>query len=189
MTQTTRDRLILAAAELFRRKGFHGAGLAEILAAADAPKGSLYHHFPNGKHDLALAASDWASQGMLRIIDDAFADTPSFEEGATTLCHKLAKFFDISGGWGGCPVSATLFDDPENVTFRDRAARVFADWTERVATHGARLGLPPDAARAQAELLMIGVQGAWILARASRSSEELRRLPARLYGVRSPSAP
>ena len=60
MTDTarpTKDRLILAAATLFRTRGYHGVGLADVLAEAKAPKGSLYHHFPNGKSDLALAAA------------------------------------------------------------------------------------------------------------------------------------
>ena len=57
----TKDRLIHAAATLFRTRGYHGVGLADVLADAKAPKGSLYHHFPNGKSDLALAAATWAS--------------------------------------------------------------------------------------------------------------------------------
>ena len=32
-----------------RRKGYHGVGLNELLADANAPKGVLYHHFPGGK--------------------------------------------------------------------------------------------------------------------------------------------
>ena len=42
----TKDRLIRAAADLFRTRGYHGVGVADVLAAAHAPKGSLYHHFP-----------------------------------------------------------------------------------------------------------------------------------------------
>jgi TetR/AcrR family transcriptional repressor of lmrAB and yxaGH operons len=48
----TRERLITTAAALFREKGYHGTGLSEILAKANAPKGSLYHHYPAGKPDL-----------------------------------------------------------------------------------------------------------------------------------------
>ncbi|MEC7259688.1 MAG: helix-turn-helix domain-containing protein, partial [Pseudomonadota bacterium] len=66
--QSTKDRLIHAASDLFRRRGYAGVGIAEILNAAGAPKGSLYHHFPNGKADLALATADWASDGMLKLM-------------------------------------------------------------------------------------------------------------------------
>lgn len=174
----TRTRLIVTAAMLFRQKGYHGTGMAEILAGAVAPKGSLYHHFPHGKPDLALAAADWASDGMLRIIEDAFTTADSFREGATTLCHKLAKFFDVAGGWEGCPVSAILFDGPENDAFRTHATAIFDKWAAAVAAHAERLGEnePEDST----ETLMIGLQGAWVMARARNSSAPLRSLPARI---------
>ena len=46
---TSRDRLVTAATRLFRQRGYDGTGLAEILSEAGVPKGSLYHHFPDGK--------------------------------------------------------------------------------------------------------------------------------------------
>lgn len=180
-TPDTRTRLIVAASELFRIKGYHGVGIAEVLAQANAPKGSLYHHFPNGKPDLAIAAADWASQGMLQIINDSFADADSFEGGATTLCHKLAKFFDISDQWDGCPVSHVLFDGPGNDAFRQRSNTIFDTWIGAVAAHGIRLGKAPEAATEAAETLLIAIQGSWVMARARRSSDMIRAIPSRLY--------
>lgn len=55
-TASTRERLVTAAIRLFQERGYHGAGVAEILAAAQSPKGSLYHHFPGGKPELAVTA-------------------------------------------------------------------------------------------------------------------------------------
>ena len=52
----TRERLIAAMSDLLERRGFHGVGLSELLAQAQAPKGVLYHHFPGGKTALAVAA-------------------------------------------------------------------------------------------------------------------------------------
>ncbi len=181
----TREKLIVTAADLFRQKGFHGVGVAEILVAAGVPKGSLYHHFPQGKHDLAVAAARWASDGMLQIIDDSFRDADDFADGATTLCHKLAKFFDISGGWDGCPVSSILVDGPENDLFRSTVAGAFDAWIANAEEHGQRLGLSKPVARAQAELLLVGIQGAWTLARAKRNSEPLRRLPIQIYPTKT----
>ena len=50
------DRLIAAMLNALRRKGYHGVGLSELLTEAGAPKGVLYHHFPGGKSELAIAA-------------------------------------------------------------------------------------------------------------------------------------
>jgi TetR/AcrR family transcriptional repressor of lmrAB and yxaGH operons len=178
---STRTRLVTTAARLFRTRGFHGVGLAEILAEAQAPKGSLYHHFPEGKTDLALAAADWAGAGMLAIIADAFGPAPDYRQGATTLCHKLAKFFDLSGG-DGCPVTTVLFDGPANAGFTARAEAIFAGWIAAIAAQAVRFGRDPAAAATEAETLLIAIQGAWVLGRARRSSEILRQLPARILG-------
>jgi TetR/AcrR family transcriptional regulator, lmrAB and yxaGH operons repressor len=48
--------MIRAAVKLFRRHGYDGVGLTEILTEAKAPKGSFYHHFPKGKEELGAAA-------------------------------------------------------------------------------------------------------------------------------------
>jgi TetR/AcrR family transcriptional regulator, lmrAB and yxaGH operons repressor len=52
----TRERILRAAIRSFQQRGYHGTGLSEILADANAPKGSLYHHFPEGKAQLGVAA-------------------------------------------------------------------------------------------------------------------------------------
>ncbi|MEM9341731.1 MAG: TetR/AcrR family transcriptional regulator [Pseudomonadota bacterium] len=187
MEPPTKERLIEAAALLFRQKGYDGVGLAEILAAAKAPKGSLYHHFPNGKSDLALASAKWASNGMLRIIDEAFADAQTFDEGATTLCHKIAKFFDISGGWDGCPVSSILLDGSGDLAFRDALADYLETWVQHAAALGMARGLSADEAERRARLVMIGIQGAWVLCRAQSSADPLRQLPD-LLGLRTTAA-
>lgn len=174
---------MLVSAERFRRKGYNGVGLSEILETAGVPKGSLYHHFPNGKSDVALAAADLASREILRIIGDAFENADCTRDGVTTLCHKLAKLFDIFDSQDGCPVWSILFDDPANQIFRTRAKDIFQSWIDAVIGHAVRLGDDPDKAAAQAELTLIALEGAWVLARARGSSDVLRRLPVHLFGA------
>ena len=179
---STRDRLITAAALLFRQKGYHATGLAEVLTTAQVPKGSLYHHFPDGKSDLARAAADWTADQMVWIIDDAFRPAPDFPHGAATLCHKLAKLFDLQATATTCPISALLFDGPESESFRAHAESTFARLSAHLAAHAERLGLSALEAEAQAETLLVAIEGGWTLARARRNSDLLRRLPARLFG-------
>lgn len=176
----TKDRLIRAAAELFRSRGYHGVGLNEVLTAAAAPKGSLYHHFPNGKTDLAMAAATWASDGMLRIIAASFEPADTFQDGVTTLSHKLAKLFDLSGKWEGCPVSSTLFEGPDNGLFREHEAHLFMGWFTEVEHHAVRLGMSEEDAREASEHLFMLVQGGWQLARARQDSDVLRNLPQKM---------
>ncbi|MGB6229957.1 MAG: helix-turn-helix domain-containing protein [Litorimonas sp.] len=178
-----RDRLIIEAARLFAERGYHGVGVAEVLEAARAPKGSLYHHFPAGKSDLALAAAAWASDGMLRMAEDAYASAPDFDAGTRHLCAKLAKLFDQLGRWTGCPVSSILFEGPANRAFHDEGARIFEAWIDAIAKHGMRLGLQSETARRRAEAIWIGVQGAWTLARARADAAPLLTVPDLVQGA------
>jgi TetR/AcrR family transcriptional repressor of lmrAB and yxaGH operons len=66
----TRTRLLDAATVLFRQRGYHGVGVSDVLAAAAAPKGSLYHHFPGGKDQLAIEAIDLVGSALLQMIDE-----------------------------------------------------------------------------------------------------------------------
>ena len=50
----TKDRILDATAALFMRYGYTGTGLKQIVADANAPFGSLYHHFPGGKQELGV---------------------------------------------------------------------------------------------------------------------------------------
>ncbi|PRY93678.1 TetR family transcriptional regulator [Hasllibacter halocynthiae] len=178
--ETTRERIAREAALLFQRKGFHGTGMADVLAAAGVPKGSLYHHFPNGKADLALAAADWASGSLLGIVEDAFASATRWDDGVATLSHKLAKLFEESGRWAGCPITSTLFTNEEDERSRAATAAHLDRWTEAVARHAARMGCDDPAARAEG--MWMAVQGAWTLSRVRRTGDPLRRVP-RLLGL------
>jgi TetR/AcrR family transcriptional regulator, lmrAB and yxaGH operons repressor len=163
---------------LFQRKGYHATGVAEVLAEAGVPKGSLYHHFPDGKAGLAIAAADWTATFLIRIIDDAFGPAPGYREGMAHYCNKLAKLFRLAEAANTCPISALLFDGPENPAFRTHAETVFQRLIDAVAGHAHRLGAPD--AEAKAETLLIAVEGAWTLARARRDPAVLRSLPSRL---------
>ena len=71
----TRERIIRVAAELFRRQGYDGTGLNQILDESGAPRGSLYFHFPGGKQQLAVeavvASGAMLGKGMERSLDSA----------------------------------------------------------------------------------------------------------------------
>ncbi|MDT8718005.1 TetR/AcrR family transcriptional regulator [Clostridium sp. 19966] len=57
----SKEKILEAASRLFQVKGYNATGLNEILKESNAPKGSLYYYFPNGKEELALEAIKLAS--------------------------------------------------------------------------------------------------------------------------------
>ena len=180
---STKDRLIFAATRLFRQRGYDGTGLAEVLSEAGVPKGSLYHHFPAGKADLACAAADWTASEIIRVIDDSFQGAPDWRHGITTFCYKMAKLFDILNSADACPIFGLLFEGPDQEKFRSHAEAAFSRIIAGAARHGQAHGLAAGAAHEAAETFMIGFQGSWTLARMRRNASVLRGLPNRLYGA------
>ncbi len=173
----TRTKLAIEAGFLFQQKGYHGVGISEVLERAGVPKGSLYHHFPNGKADLALAAAEIAATEVLRIIDASFDQAGNYANGVTTFCYKLAKYFDIHEGKIGCPVSATLLGGPDNAAFRDALSGIFARWMGRIADYAMQFGQSQQEAEQSAKRLFLSLEGSWTLARARGDSNVIRQLP------------
>src|ERR1700735_4387524 len=64
-----RARMVEGAVRLLATKGVEGTSFAEVLEASDAPRGSVYHHFPGGKPELLHAALDLASQRGLAAME------------------------------------------------------------------------------------------------------------------------
>ena len=132
----TRSRLIDAARHLFRRHGYHGVGLSAILTEARASKGSLYHAFPAGKPDLALAAADAASAEILAGIATAFAAVRDYPAGVAALLRAFADDFDA--GARAAPVTPLL--PPDDPAFRTHAALIRGRWIRALAYQAIRLG-------------------------------------------------
>ena len=80
MATDTRERIISASAELFSRQGYAGTGVKQIVAAAAAPFGSIYHHFPGGKEQIGaetIRTSGALYGSLIEAIIDPAPDLPS----------------------------------------------------------------------------------------------------------------
>src|SRR3954454_14585962 len=92
---TTRERIVETSADLFRRQGYGGTGVKQIVAEASAPFGSLYHFFPGGKEELGQEVIRWsgkAYEDLVLAVFDAAPDVVSgteavFTGAAATLRH------------------------------------------------------------------------------------------------------
>lgn len=69
----TRSRILQAAQRLFRKRGYHATGLNDILELAQAPKGSMYHHFPAGKEEIGVYVIENITSGLLGLFEQSRA--------------------------------------------------------------------------------------------------------------------
>jgi TetR/AcrR family transcriptional regulator, lmrAB and yxaGH operons repressor len=162
--------MIDTAIRLFQRQGYHATGLAQILTESGAPKGSFYHHFPNGKEELAEFAIRKAGKSITDIIAKNFAAGIDFEDGIRKFSSGVANWFAQSDYSAGCPISSTLLETvPQSSRMQTTCEAVMLDWINEISGHAVRHGYKRDA-QMLARSLVMSVEGAWILARATRST-------------------
>jgi TetR/AcrR family fatty acid metabolism transcriptional regulator len=82
----TRERILQAATEVFARRGFHGARVADIAELAGIAYGLVYHHFRNKDEILAAIFSErWSA--YVRYIDDMATSEEPFRAQVGHLLH------------------------------------------------------------------------------------------------------
>jgi AcrR family transcriptional regulator len=174
-----RERMIRSAALLFRRQGIEGTSFSDVLDHSGAPRGSIYHHFPGGKAQLAEEATryagDFITAGLVAALDedDPVAAIRTFTSSWLDILRR-ADFAD------GCPVAAAAIEGDKSPGARDAAAAAFARWEELVAGAVKRRGVPADRARSVAALVIGAIEGAIVISRAQRSTEPLERVAAEI---------
>jgi len=157
----TRDDAIARIAEVFREQGFEGASLSAITAASGLGKGSLYNHFPGGKDEMAAAVLAHVDAWFEREVYAPLREADNPDEAVAAMFAAVDKYF--RSGRRICLVGAFALD-----ATRDRfAASVqdyFARWIAALAACLKRGGVKH--AKAQAETIVAGIQGALVLSRA-----------------------
>jgi TetR/AcrR family transcriptional regulator, lmrAB and yxaGH operons repressor len=180
MAAETPERMVRSAVKLLAEHGYQATTFSSVLQDSQAPRGSIYYHFPEGKDQLVAAAIDLAG-------DRALALTDSFRG------LSAAEIVDAFAGlWRavlvrsqfrvGCAVVAVTVsaDVPELV---DRAAAVFRSWRERLAGVLEAAGLDAAQARAFALTIIAACEGATVLCRAEHSLEPLDVVAAHLRSI------
>jgi TetR/AcrR family transcriptional repressor of lmrAB and yxaGH operons len=168
--------------KLLQRQGYHGTGLNQIVAEADAPKGSLYFHFPGGKEQLVAEAIGETANYLDRALaaHDTGSAASSLDGYLTTIIDRMER----SGFQDGCPIATVALDVGASSELIASACSAAFD---RVAGHVAawfeRDGVDPETARASAGFVYAALQGAMVFAKARRSVQPLEELRAALPSV------
>jgi TetR/AcrR family transcriptional repressor of lmrAB and yxaGH operons len=179
-----RENLVAAATALFRRQGYAATGLAEILAESGAPKGSLYHYFPDGKEAVGEAALRWAAESMgakMLALADASPDPRDFIE---AYARYAAADMQGSGFREGCALATvTLEATPQSERISSASRDAFAGWVRILARSLRRAGMAPERALELGEFIVSSFEGALILARVRQDSGPILRVAKELVRV------
>jgi AcrR family transcriptional regulator len=168
MTNDSRQNMIKTAAILFGERGYAATSFQDVIARSGAPRGSIYHHFPGGKEQLAAESLRWyAGRTRSKIAGDPAEVGPALD--------AIAGYFAATARWlrksdfrGGCPIGGVALDLSGDEPLREVVAEAFADW-RRVLEHALRAeGCPAESAQALAALVIAASEGAIMLARTER---------------------
>lgn len=173
-TSTARDRLVATTAELFLRQGFSATGVGAITAGSGVPTGSLYHHFPGGKEELAAEALRVAGAGYQQLVEAVIADAPDLATGVRQSFPAAAAVLEASGYADACPIATVALEVAStNDALRQVTAEIFEGWTEALALALRSAGVTDERARSLALAYLAALEGAFVLCRAARSPEPM----------------
>jgi len=172
----SREKTILAAAKLLRRRGYHGTALSDILATAGSPRGSLYFHFPKGKEEIAVAALSLAAEAVRQAIAGAGTTSNSAEEFLIRIARGMAADLERSNFMEGCPIAPTALEmSGASEALTAAACAAFQGWEQEIAIGLQAFRFMPERAALLATAALSQLEGALLLARAYRGLEPMRR--------------
>ena len=176
-----RQPIINAAVTLFRRQGYARTGLNDIVDASGAPKGSLYHYFPDGKSSIAVAAVEEAGRRVAATVAKLAEECGSTGGLLRAHARLLAGWMRGSGFRNGCPITTVLLElAPRERAVAEAGRKAYA---ARIALLRDRLvadGFARPRAEALAVLCTSALQGALIQARVERSGRPIEVTAAEL---------
>jgi AcrR family transcriptional regulator len=188
MARSTRESILTAAVELMRRKGYGAVGMKDIVQASGAPIGSLYHHFRDGKVQIAREALINAGHAYALLIPSIVDEHTDLGTAIDAVFAQAAEDMAATGFANMCPVASVAAEVADTVEkLRETTASVFRAWVDGGSVYFESRGVDPAQARDVTLALISALEGAFVLARTLRSTEPLlaagRALAPRYRGV------
>ncbi len=169
----TKERLLDASAQLFRRQGYWGTGLVEVTETGQAPWGSLYHYFPGGKEQLGVEALERSGSRYQHLIASVFSRHTSVTAAVKEFFELMIDSLEKSGFADGCPIATVTVDvASRSEALRQACSTAFSAWTEQLTEY-----FEPTFGAASGRLAVFALstfEGAMVLSRAHHDITPLR---------------
>ena len=174
MPTKTKDRIVTTSAELFRRQGYTATGLKQIVAEASAPFGSIYHFFPGGKEQLGAETIRWSGAMYGALVPAIFDPAPDVVTAVRNFFAGAAEDLAASDYADACPIATVALEvSSSSEPLREACADVFESWLASATERLTDAGIAGPRARELAIAMVAALEGAFVLARALRSTEPL----------------
>jgi TetR/AcrR family transcriptional repressor of lmrAB and yxaGH operons len=168
----TRKKMLVSSVELLRERGASGVTVDAVLARSQAPRGSVYHHFPGGRSEIIAEALGLAGDTISSIIERSTA------EGSRAALRRFGEFWNKilleSNFDAGCPVvSVAVGGSTDDQHLQPAVAQIFQRWHQTLAEAIVADGVDAPRADRLATMAVAAIEGAIILCRVQRSTAPL----------------
>lgn len=170
----TRERIVEASSELFRRQGYNGTGVKQIVAEANAPFGSLYHFFPGGKSELGEEVIRSSGAMYIELFATIAAQAPDVLSAVGDFFVGAAETLRETDYADACPIATVALEVAStNEPLRQATADVFDSWITGATEYFAFAGIQQARARELAFAMLSLLEGAFLFCRALRTTEPM----------------
>jgi AcrR family transcriptional regulator len=182
-----RERMVRSAGLLFGERGFSATGLRDVVAHSATPRGSIYHHFPAGKAELARAAARQAGDAAAAPFEEHAGDPVAALHACLDGWREALEGSDFRAG---SALVAIGLEPDEQTGARQAAAASFERWARAFAASLQADGVRRKKAGRLATLAVAAIEGAVVMSRARRDTRALvavgRELEAAIDAARRP---
>jgi TetR/AcrR family transcriptional regulator, lmrAB and yxaGH operons repressor len=179
----TRDRLVRTTARLLRQQGYAATGLNQVMTEADAPKGSMYFHFPGGKEELAAAAVDLFAERITANLTDRLARA-SASDAIVGFFDAYIDHIEATQFRDGCAVATVALDEAAtHDLLAEAAGRALRTWVDLLADALMAEGRAPEQAHGLATLVIATIEGAIVMSKGGHTTEPLATCRDTLRGL------
>lgn len=171
-TANTKERILEVTADLFRRYGYNGSGLKQIVANANATFGSVYHFFPGGKEQLGVEVIRRSGQMYLELAEVIIGGAPDVATGVSHFFLGAAEVLRQTDYVDACPIETVALEvASSNEALRRATAEVFESWVSGAGALFSVAGIDAARGRELAIVVIAALEGAFVLSRAARTTE------------------
>jgi TetR/AcrR family transcriptional regulator, lmrAB and yxaGH operons repressor len=163
-------KMVTAGRQLIRERGYHATALSDVLELSGAPRGSVYFHFPGGKTQLAAEVAKEYARDQADMIARAAERSDSAADLISAYVNRARENLIRSNYTQGCTIAPLILEGTtESGLLANAVSAAFSLIMESLAFQFAFFGIDRADARELAEVVVSGVEGALVTARASRS--------------------
>jgi len=167
--------MLASAAEVMRERGASGVTIDAVLARSGAPRGSVYHHFPEGRTQILTEALRYSGDAITATIDAAA------NHGSREMLREFIELWEglLTDGdfHAGCPVvAAAISSDESDFQLTSEAGVILGRWCSALTRAFVNDGFDAEDAASLAVTSIAALEGAIVLCRSTRSADPLHQV-------------